>query len=103
MTVRSEFLHDLTRIMIETKMTLITDKQEQTEFEAKERQLKLEILKVQLKATQTELRLCKKFRQHLKKTFYKFYINYSVSSQLVLKTHTNFGCAASLATLDKLS
>jgi hypothetical protein len=26
-----------------------------------------------------------------------------VSSQLMLKTHTNFGCAASLATLDKLS
>jgi hypothetical protein len=25
-----------------------------------------------------------------------------VSSQLALKTHTNFGCAASLATLDKL-
>jgi hypothetical protein len=26
-----------------------------------------------------------------------------VSSQLALKTHSNFGCAASLATLDKLS
>jgi hypothetical protein len=25
-----------------------------------------------------------------------------VPSQLALKTHTNFGCAASLATLDKL-
>jgi hypothetical protein len=25
-----------------------------------------------------------------------------VASQLALKTHTNFGCAASLATLDKL-
>jgi hypothetical protein len=26
----------------------------------------------------------------------------TVPSQLTLKTHTNFGCAASLATLDKL-
>jgi hypothetical protein len=26
-----------------------------------------------------------------------------VSSQLALKTHTNFGCAVSLVTLDKLS
>jgi hypothetical protein len=26
-----------------------------------------------------------------------------VPSQLALKTHTNFGCAASLATLDKLA